>query len=315
MLFLILVGLTAGCAAEATPAPGSPTATLPQMTPYIAHTPSPTPSLTPIITSTQEPLLPTPTPFTYTIQEGDTLFGLAIRFDTTVDEIVTANPDVNTNILSVGTELVIPKGEEDTASNIPTPTPLPVTLSTPACYKAMDGGLWCYVSARNDREIPLENISALVNLHQPNGNIAASEVAFPPLNVFNPEEDIPLAAYFPGPIPEQFQVFASQLTALPAESTRSAVEIAGHSISPGAGREFVTISGQLSLEGVDRNDLREIWIIAVAYDPNHQIVGLRKGVISQQELESGNEQEIPFNLRLYSLGPEIAEVELFTEHH
>ncbi len=45
---------------------------------------------------------------TYTVQSGDTLFGIAQRFGVTVQEIVNANNMSNPNNLSVGQELIIP---------------------------------------------------------------------------------------------------------------------------------------------------------------------------------------------------------------
>lgn len=49
----------------------------------------------------------------YTIQQGDTLFDLAIRFDTTIDEIVALNGLDNPNDLFVGQEIRIPGLPED----------------------------------------------------------------------------------------------------------------------------------------------------------------------------------------------------------
>jgi murein DD-endopeptidase MepM/ murein hydrolase activator NlpD len=44
----------------------------------------------------------------YTIQAGDTLFGIAYQFGTTVDALLAANPDVNPKFLSIGQALIIP---------------------------------------------------------------------------------------------------------------------------------------------------------------------------------------------------------------
>ena len=49
----------------------------------------------------------------YTVSKGDTLYSIAKKFDKTVDEIKEANM-LNSNLLSIGQKLVIPKKEEFT---------------------------------------------------------------------------------------------------------------------------------------------------------------------------------------------------------
>lgn len=44
----------------------------------------------------------------YTIKAGDTFYNLAIRFNTTVDAIIRANPNVNPNNLRIGQIICIP---------------------------------------------------------------------------------------------------------------------------------------------------------------------------------------------------------------
>lgn len=53
---------------------------------------------------------------TYTVQKGDTLGGIAKRFQTTVRALAERNNIANPNLIHVGQELVIPKQEGETAN-------------------------------------------------------------------------------------------------------------------------------------------------------------------------------------------------------
>ena len=60
---------------------------------------------------------------TYTVKAGDTLYGIAQRFNTTVAKLAAANNIVNVNLLRIGQVLIIP-------GTSTTPTPPPVTVTT-----------------------------------------------------------------------------------------------------------------------------------------------------------------------------------------
>jgi murein DD-endopeptidase MepM/ murein hydrolase activator NlpD len=64
-----------------------------------------------------------PGDFYYTVQAGDTLFDIAVRFGTTVDEIVAANGLTDPGAIAEGQMLKIANA---TSAPVPTPTPTPV---------------------------------------------------------------------------------------------------------------------------------------------------------------------------------------------
>ncbi|MEJ5313633.1 MULTISPECIES: LysM peptidoglycan-binding domain-containing protein [Anaerolinea] len=94
-----------------TPTPVTPTST-PTMTP--------TETLTPTITET-----PTPQgPFEYTVQEGDTCWDIAVKFEADLLVLLTLNNFGNTCPIKPGDKILVPlKGQE-----LPTETPLPTDL-------------------------------------------------------------------------------------------------------------------------------------------------------------------------------------------
>lgn len=61
---------------------------------------------------------------TYTVEEGDTLLGIALDHDTTVEAIQAVNPDANLDLIYPGQQIIVPLAP-------PTPTPTPTTPPTP----------------------------------------------------------------------------------------------------------------------------------------------------------------------------------------
>jgi LysM repeat protein len=63
------------------------------------------------VPGTTPPPVTCPTGFTtYTIRAGDTLYALAIRFNTTVNVLLQANPGINPNALFIGQQICVPSG-------------------------------------------------------------------------------------------------------------------------------------------------------------------------------------------------------------
>lgn len=132
-VWLVLGFSLAACTAVETtppPTPTNPTAVSNQ--PPATATASPTASPTATATATPLPTAtppPTAVPATatpafeiYTVQYGDTLYGLAETYDLTVDEIIAANQLENANVLAEGDSLRIP---------LPSPTPGPTSTADP----------------------------------------------------------------------------------------------------------------------------------------------------------------------------------------
>ena len=300
---------TAGCTSKTSlPSPTTQQISPPQ-TPYqvITITPSITP--TPFIIPTEQPILPSPTPFKHVIKPGDTLYGIALKYNISLDKLVSANPGINTSILTIGKELNIPfNGDEDLS--VPTPTPYPVSIGDPACQLTNDGGMWCFSLIHNNQNHSLENISAAINLYDGENKLVQSYVAIPPLDYLFPDQKIPAAVYISAPLPDEFQVSTVLITSLLSEREINLTKIVDPIIQYRSGKKIANVTGTIKLpESVSLDN--KVWVAAVGY-AEEEVVGIRKWV-SSEELQKG--KEATFDLILYSLGPPIDEIHLFSELH
>jgi len=253
--------------------------------------------------------LPSPTPFKHIIQSGETLYGLALLYNISLDRLVSANPGIDTSIITVGIELNIPfEGENDLA--VPTPTPYPVLVGAPTCLLTNQGGMWCFAEINNNQGLNLENISTALNLFDGDHNLIQSFIAIPPLNYLYPDQAIPVSAYIPPPLPEDYLITATLLTSLPSEGVNKATEIIDFEINYNEDKTIAEIDGSVKILE-NPSEENQVWIAAVAY-ANDNTVGIRKW-ISNGDHESGI--EIEFNINLYSLGPAIDEIKLLSELH
>jgi len=307
--YLLVLVINAGCK-SAGPIPTSTSHPIsPPLTPYQAKTNTPVSTSTPVTLPTDQPLLPSPTPFKHIIQSGETLYGLALLYNISLDRLVSANPGIDTSILSVGIELNIPfEGENDLA--VPTPTPYPVLVGAPTCLLTNQGGMWCFAEINNNQGQTLENISTALNLFDRDHNLIQSFIAIPPLIYLYPGKAIPVSAYIPPPLPEDYLVTVTLLTSLPSERINAATEIIDFEIIYKEGKTIAEIEGSVRILE-NPSEENQVWIAAVAYADNNP-VGIRKW-ISMGDHESGT--EIEFKINIYSLGPAIDEIKLFNELH
>ncbi len=303
-----------GCSPDPTAATPTPSPTQAgTLIPYATATRSPVPSGQP---STPTPIpSATPTPVTYTVKKDDDMFGIALRYGIPLSALKTANPTVLPNFLSVGMVLVIPitpSPPATPAAEQASPVPKPVTLDAPQCYPSADGGLWCLALARNGSDRGLENVTASFRLAGSGLPKPSEQTGETPLNVLTAKGQLPLAVFFPGPIPRDYGVEAALQDPLPvpdADRRYLPARIENQSIQ----REGTTaeIKGEVRLD-TGSGEAKEIWVLAVAYGKAGQVVGLRKWE-SGEPLPVGS--ALSFDLSVYSLGPAIERVETYVEAH
>lgn len=309
-IFYAVICLLLAACAPALPAPTAvPDTPTPagRLTPYHSATPQPFPQ----ITDTPAPLpSPTPTPFMHIISEGEDFFGLAYRYGITVDDIIAANPDVNPRAMSVGGELIIPF---QAAPDQPAPElPAGLSVASAVCQPMAEGGAWCFVQAANNGETALELVTGRFTLQDDSGDEPVSRPASLPLNVLLPGMTMPLSAYLPAPVPTDFTVTVEVLTALPlADPTARYLPASVNEplVTYAANGRLATVSGAVQL-GDGEGDAAFIWLVALAYDANGALVGVRKLEI-QGPLDAGG--TVPFQLDVFSGDGPIASVTVLAE--
>jgi len=304
----ILVMLTA-CAPGSQNAPISTLTIAPPLNPYQSRTSTPIIPTATVPLPTDQPLIPTATPFNHSVQPGDTLYGIAIQYNISLDKLVSANPGLDTGLLSIGTKLVIPLSEEDQLS-VPTPTPYQVPLSEPVCYSTKDGGVWCFLMVENNQKLVLENLSASFNLYDEKQEQVQSVVAIPLLNMLFPGQKIPLSAFIKPAQVDQYRVSGTLLTALPSQRTEPLTAITDYSVKYTQENKVAHITGVVEVLAT-KVDGNQIWIAATGLSAGEP-VGIRKWTSSGSV---DPETAYPFEIQIYSLGPPIDQVLLLSELH
>jgi hypothetical protein len=318
-LLLLLTGILAGCSTglQNTQTP------LPQLSgtlrpfPSQTFTPEHPPTATPTRTATP---IPTATPFYYTVDEKDDMFGIALRYGISLDALKTANPNINPYMMGVGTQLLIPI--------TPTPmlaTPTPQTTATtasatstavlslqPDCYRDAAGGVICFVLAQNLSDKPIENPTALVTLEGLSTEYSLTQTSILPLNLLPAGAALPLVTYFQPPTPEKFTAMAEADFWLPvperdARYLETILKDLQTEVS--ADGRSAEVYGQVALSDPTKQ-ASSIWLLATAFTQDGHVAGIRRW---EAPLPIPASQAIPFSFTVYSMGPEIARLEVSTE--
>jgi len=300
--FFLLLAACTSPAIDSTPRPGT-------LLPFATSTRSP--SQTPAGLVTAETPLPSPTPFTYTVGQGDTISSIALKFGVSMDDLQAANPEISPNTMSIGQVIRIPSDPAN-PSGEPTPTPAPFTIRQIECYPTADQGMWCFVLVHNDFSNFMENVSAQVTLVDSNQTTLGSQTALLPLNILPPNTSLPLAVFFPAVIPFDAQPQVQVLTGirlladderyLPAAVNSTLVQV-------NADGRSAQVRGQVLLPA-SAQPAHQVWVAGTAYDAVGRVVGFRRWESSGGLAAGGS---LPFEFTVSSLGGRIARVEFAVE--
>ncbi len=244
------------------------------------------------------------------------MFGIALRYGISLDELRSANPTVDPNFLSIGTLLVIPESLTPVPSTEqPTPTPVPVTFGPMNCVRAADGGAWCFQPVQNTQDYALESLHATFRLTDASAQEIVAQQAYLPLDVLPAGETLPMYAYF---TPESIAALGGPLTgsselqgALPhrEDGRYLPLQLSNQKVTIGADG----ISAQISADATLASDTAgRVWVAAVAYDAQGRVTGVRRWEMPPgSAFENGT--SLPVTFDLYSAAGPIERVALFAE--
>jgi hypothetical protein len=207
--------------------------------------------LTPsFVVPTPAPIGPTATPHTDTILPGDTLIAIADEHGVTVEALQLVNPGIDPLTLQVGNKMIIPfAGADVTTGFLPSPTPLPVSLSTFRCHLTPSTGQLCLGEAHNDSRQAIINLAAQVTVVLSDGELGPSQITFAPVEIVMPGESVPLAARFA----DVGAVWGATAQVVAAQDG-SALEERFLSLAVGAAAGAISASGQYTVTAEIMNE-------------------------------------------------------------
>jgi LysM repeat protein len=274
--------------------------------PYRTATFSDTPTVIPVLTGIS---LPTPTTFTYSVVEGDTLNEIASRYGITLEALIAANPWILPSALPVGTKLIIPSPADTPIDNSPIPVPLPILQAR--CWPELSGGSWCFALLHNEYAETLENISIQFTLLDTSGHALTSQTSFGLLDILPSGQTMPLVIHFPPPLSLDVSVQVQVLSAirlLPGDTRYLPVILDNTLTRVDSSGRTAQVSGRVVLTG--SGIASTVWVLAIAYDSTGIVVGVRRWE-SQSSLTV--DTPLSFDFMVSSVGSDISRVDFLAE--
>lgn len=234
------------------------------------------------------------------------MLGIAFRFGIELQDLLTANPTVDPQFLSVGTDLVIPL-QEDVQSQLAGPTPVPVSVDAPTCYSQVDESAWCFALAHNRTGESVENVRVQVAVFD--GEVQTDVFLVDPLlNRLASGEKMPIGFLLPAWSPETNTAVSLQSAVAVGEDDPRYItgNVQLTALGFSADRLVVRVEGQAALGAVPGS----VWVLVVGYSEKGLPVGVRRWEAPAAALQ---ETTIPFAIDLYSAGDKIVNVDVLFE--
>ncbi|MFC2064906.1 LysM peptidoglycan-binding domain-containing protein [Chloroflexota bacterium] len=255
-------------------------------------------------------ILPTSTPFLYSVVLNDTLIGIAFQFNISLEDLLNANPSAGNQPLIVGQELIIPTADEPGTTL--TATPFPVQVSQVNCYESKDESLQCLALIMNEYNEWIQNISTQIHLIDTSGKVIESCTAYSLIDLLPPGKSIILSCSFQKvPIieyhPQSIIISASNVPS-PSEQYLD-ISIRNTLVTVNWEGSSAQVQGEIILNSTGA-EASWVKILAIAFNKEGTVVGFRHWE-SRTILPSG--EVMPFELMISSHGSIIDRVELIVE--
>ena len=274
------------------------------------------------------------------------MLGIALHYGLTLEALQAANPKVNPNFLSVGTELVIPNFPgQQTSHGDPQPYPAAFINRRAALLPCREGtGAWCVAQVSNDQSYAVDNLQVWFSLADSSGTVVTRTQVTPSLDWIPAGDTLPLLAFFsagrlpvgdPGTgmpvqpyrmptrclreggryLPLRAQVSQVQIGPDRLQAVVQGTDRLSATSSAGGYRQRSAVHCHHNFDSysrpcTDQIKANVIWLLAVAYDAHGKVVGARRWEADKGLKPSGS---MNFTVTVYSLGPPIDHVEVVLE--
>jgi LysM repeat protein len=239
----------------------------------------------------------------YIIQPDELVSAIALRYGVTLAQIQAVNPGLDLNFPGDNTPLIIPPPQA-TPGALPQPTAVPLTILEPTCYSAADGAALCLALAQNNNAVPVSFITGQFVVQSGGASLPQPFSAL--LDTLPAGASIPLYAYFPAPFPYPFTVSAAIQTAVQNSQTSPPVlSVLVDSVEISSDGIGARISGKVTSTTALP---AAVAVVAAGYS------GSLPASIRRIELSPpAGAAELPFTIWVYSAGPAMDRVEVFSE--
>lgn len=300
----------AGCQNAATDIQLSPTGSLmPFATATASRTATPPPA-----EQTAFPLGPSPTPFVHIVQQGETLLGIALRYGVSLEDLLLVNPGVDPSFLSIGQQVRIPGTEGEAVDYLlPTPTPVPLSLSPVNCYDSPTGRMVCLLEAENNTLNDLESLTVVVKLFDQEGGMIDAAAANAPLDMIRSGARMPLSAPFSDhPVDFSYAIaeLSSSVAVVSGQQDLFPLTVVLSTMNLQEEIGFAHLEGEIeTAEGMTSGQY-QVRVVGIMRNTVDELVGYKlwEGVIDDPA-----EENLSFVLDIFSLGPGAAGVEVLAQ--